>query len=66
MARVIDLHTHSTASDGSTPPEQLVREAGEQGLDVLALTDHDTVGGWDAAAQALPAGLSLVRGAEVS
>ena len=66
MARVIDLHTHSTASDGSTPPEQLVREAGEQGLDVLAITDHDTVGGWDAAAQALPAGLSLVRGAEVS
>jgi predicted metal-dependent phosphoesterase TrpH len=65
-ARVIDLHTHSTASDGTTPPEQLVREARAVGLDVVALTDHDTTGGWQAAAAALPAGLSLVRGAEVS
>ena len=65
-ARRIDLHTHSTASDGSTPPAVLVREAREQGLDVLALTDHDTTGGWAQAEQALPAGLSLVRGAEVS
>ena len=51
-ARVIDLHTHSTASDGTTPPEVLVREAREAGLDVLALTDHDTSAGWAAAAQA--------------
>jgi predicted metal-dependent phosphoesterase TrpH len=65
-ARVIDLHTHSTASDGSTPPAVLVREAREQGLHVLALTDHDTTAGWAEAAQALPAGLSLVRGAEIS
>jgi predicted metal-dependent phosphoesterase TrpH len=65
-ARVIDLHTHSTASDGSTSPADLVREAREQGLDVLALTDHDTTAGWAEAEQALPAGLSLVRGAEVS
>ncbi|MCY7366334.1 MAG: PHP domain-containing protein [Frankiaceae bacterium] len=65
-ARVIDLHTHSTASDGTTPPDVLVREAREQGLDVLALTDHDTAGGWAAAEQALPDGLALVRGAEVS
>ena len=65
-ARVIDLHTHSTASDGSTPPAVLVREAREQGLDVLALTDHDTTGGWAEAEQALPAGLALVRGAEIS
>jgi predicted metal-dependent phosphoesterase TrpH len=43
-----------------------VREAREQGLDVLALTDHDTTAGWAEAAQALPAGLSLVRGAEIS
>ncbi len=65
-ARVIDLHTHSTASDGTTPPEVLVREAREQGLDVVALTDHDTTAGWSAAEQALPDGLALVRGAEVS
>ena len=62
----IDLHTHSTASDGSTPPAVLVREAREAGLDVLALTDHDTTGGWDAAAAALPDGIDLVRGAELS
>ena len=65
-ARAIDLHTHSTASDGTTPPELLVRQAREAGLDVLALTDHDTSAGWAAAAQALPAGLSLVRGTEIS
>ena len=64
--RQIDLHTHSTASDGTTPPDVLVREAREAGLDVVALTDHDSTGGWDAAAAALPAGLSLVRGAEIS
>jgi predicted metal-dependent phosphoesterase TrpH len=65
-ARVIDLHTHSTASDGSTTPAVLVRAAREQGLHVLALTDHDTTGGWAQAEQALPSGLSLVRGAEIS
>ncbi|MCW2600519.1 MAG: hypothetical protein JWM02_2348 [Frankiales bacterium] len=62
----IDLHTHSTASDGTTPPELLVREALDSGLDALALTDHDTTSGWDAAAEALPVGLRLVRGAEIS
>jgi predicted metal-dependent phosphoesterase TrpH len=65
-ARVIDLHTHSTASDGTTPPDVLVRQARDEGLDVVALTDHDTTLGWAAAAEALPAGLSLVRGAEIS
>jgi 3',5'-nucleoside bisphosphate phosphatase len=64
--RRIDLHTHSTASDGTTPPDVLVREAVDAGLDVLALTDHDTTGGWAAAEQALPDGLALVRGAEIS
>lgn len=62
----VDLHTHSTASDGTTPPDVLVREAREAGLSVLALTDHDTSSGWAAAARALPGGLSLVRGAEIS
>ncbi len=66
MAARIDLHTHSTASDGTTPPEVLMQEAVAVGLDVLALTDHDTTGGWERAADARPAGLRLVRGAELS
>ena len=65
-ARRIDLHTHSTASDGTTSPADLVLEARAAGLDVVALTDHDTTGGWAAAADALPDGLRLVRGAEIS
>ncbi|MBI1757659.1 MAG: PHP domain-containing protein [Actinobacteria bacterium] len=62
----IDLHAHSTASDGTDTPAALVWQAGECGLDVIGLTDHDTTGGWTAAVDALPAGLTLVRGAELS
>ena len=62
----IDLHTHSTASDGTDTPAELVRAAHAAGLDVLGVTDHDTTGGWAASAGALPAGLTLVRGAEFS
>ncbi|MEU4774699.1 PHP domain-containing protein [Micromonospora sp. NPDC023644] len=62
----IDLHTHSTASDGTLSPAELVRAAAESGLDVVAITDHDTTAGWAPALEALPAGLSLVRGAELS
>lgn len=62
----IDLHTHSSASDGTLSPAELVRAAAEAGLDVVALTDHDTTAGWGAAAAALPPGLRLVRGAELS
>ncbi len=63
---LIDLHTHSTASDGTDTPEQLVAAAHRAGVDVLAITDHDTTGGWDAAAASLPSGMRLVRGAEFS
>ena len=63
---LIDLHTHSTASDGTDTPGQLVAAAHRAGVDVLAITDHDTTGGWDAAAAALPSGMRLVRGAEFS
>jgi hypothetical protein len=63
---LIDLHTHSTASDGTDTPEQLVAAAHRAGVDVLAITDHDTTGGWDEAAAALPTGMRLVRGAEFS
>jgi predicted metal-dependent phosphoesterase TrpH len=62
----IDLHSHSTASDGTQPPADVVRRARERGLDVLALTDHDTVAGHRAAIEALPAGLTLVPGMELS
>ncbi|HET6259379.1 PHP domain-containing protein [Pseudonocardia sp.] len=62
----IDLHTHSTASDGTDSPAGLVRAAAAAGVDVLAITDHDTTGGWAEAAAALPERMSLVRGAEFS
>ncbi|MDM7489821.1 PHP domain-containing protein [Rhodococcus sp. CSLK01-03] len=62
----IDLHAHSLASDGTDSPAGLVRAAAEAGLDAVALTDHDTTAGWDAAAAALPAGLRLIRGMEMS
>ncbi|MFB6874482.1 PHP domain-containing protein [Streptomyces sp. NPDC056323] len=62
----IDLHTHSTASDGTDTPAELVANAAAAGLDVVALTDHDTVRGHAAAAAALPEGLTLVTGAELS
>ena len=63
---LIDLHAHSTASDGTDPPAELVAAAREAGLGVVALTDHDTTVGWAAAAAALPAGLTLVPGLELS
>lgn len=62
----IDLHTHSTASDGTDTPAQLVANAAAAGLDVVALTDHDTVRGHAKALAALPEGLTLVTGAELS
>ncbi|MFG1848409.1 PHP domain-containing protein [Micromonospora carbonacea] len=62
----IDLHTHSTASDGTLTPAELVRAAADAGLDVVAITDHDTTAGWASAVAALPPGLTLVRGAELS
>ncbi|AWE52257.1 MULTISPECIES: PHP domain-containing protein [Streptomyces] len=62
----IDLHTHSTASDGTDTPAELVRHAAEAGLDVVALTDHDTTRGYAEAIAALPEGLTLVTGAELS
>ncbi|MEV6069543.1 PHP domain-containing protein [Nocardia sp. NPDC052001] len=62
----IDLHTHSNASDGTDTPAELIRNAAAAGLDVVALTDHDTTAGWAEAVDALPPGLTLVRGMEMS
>ncbi len=52
----IDLHCHSTASDGTLSPAQLVTAGAQAGLDVMAITDHDTTGGWAEAAAARSAG----------
>ncbi|GAA2972049.1 PHP domain-containing protein [Actinokineospora diospyrosa] len=62
----IDLHCHSNASDGTDTPAELVIAAARAGLDALAITDHDTTAGWQPAAEALPPGLRLVRGAELT
>jgi predicted metal-dependent phosphoesterase TrpH len=63
---LIDLHVHSSASDGTDQPAQVVRRAAAAGLDVVALTDHDTQAGIDEARAALPDGLTLVPGLELS
>jgi predicted metal-dependent phosphoesterase TrpH len=63
----IDLHTHSNASDGTQSPAEVVSSAAGSGLDVVALTDHDTTAGWvEAADAAAQEGIALVRGIEVS
>ncbi len=67
----IDLHTHSTESDGTDTPSELVATAMSAGLDVIALTDHDTTAGWAEAQRAVldhaePGKFRLVPGAELS
>jgi hypothetical protein len=63
----IDLHTHSICSDGSLTPEELVELAAVAGVEVLALTDHDTIAGLDDAQRAAGVqGLKLVPGVEIS
>ena len=67
MSLNYDLHSHSIASDGTLSPTELVRRAHSQGVDVLALTDHDGTGGLDEAGQmAKELGLRLVPGVEIS
>lgn len=62
-----DLHTHTTASDGTLPPAEHVRWAAGQGLAALGITDHDTIAGWDEAmAAGREAGLEIVPGCELS
>lgn len=63
----IDLHTHSSVSDGTESPGELVASAAAAGLDVVALTDHDTTAGWAEASDAgRRLGVALVPGTEVS
>ena len=67
----IDLHTHSNASDGTDSPSQLIANAIDAGINIMALTDHDTIAGWQEAEAALEshpkgASLKLVLGSEIS
>ena len=63
----IDLHTHSSVSDGTETPSQLVRAAVAAGLGTVALTDHDSTAGWaEASAAARTAGITLIPGMEFS
>lgn len=63
----IDLHTHSNRSDGTDTPTELVEKAKTAGLDVVAITDHDSTAGWDEAeAVAERVGITLVKGIEIS
>jgi len=64
---LIDLHTHSNASDGSYSPLKIVQEAAAMGLEAVAISDHDTLAGYDyAAAEPIPAGIELVCAIELS
>lgn len=67
MEKLIDLHTHSTMSDGSMTPTELVRHAKDSGLAAIALTDHDSTAGWEEAQkESERLGLELVPGIELS
>lgn len=64
---IVDLHTHSTASDGQYTPAELVRLAKERGIEMLALTDHDNIDGVDEAIEAgKRLGVQVIRGVELS
>ncbi|MCU1546770.1 MAG: phosphatase [Homoserinimonas sp.] len=67
MSGAIDLHTHSSVSDGTETPAQLVRAAVSEGIGTIALTDHDSTAGWrEAATAASGTGLTVVPGMELS
>lgn len=67
MREPIDLHTHSSVSDGTETPAQLIAAAIAAGLGTVALTDHDTTAGWDEAfAAARGTGLTVIPGMELS
>ncbi len=63
---MIDLHTHTTCSDGTDSPLALVKKAASSGITVLGLTDHDSTAGWTDAVASLHGNLQLALGAEVS
>ncbi|HEX7359977.1 MAG TPA: PHP domain-containing protein [Bryobacteraceae bacterium] len=62
----IDLHAHTTASDGTLTPQELLKLASDIGLDALAITDHDTFAGFEQAAPIAPDSLQVIRGIELN
>ena len=63
---MIDIHAHTTFSDGTDSPRALVNNAIIHGVDILGITDHDSIAGWQEATDALRGDLKLVLGAEIS
>jgi 3',5'-nucleoside bisphosphate phosphatase len=63
---MIDLHTHTTCSDGTDSPLTLVKKAASSGITILGIADHDSTAGWSEATSALHGDLQLALGAEVS
>ena len=63
---MIDIHTHTTCSDGTDTPRELVNKAIVQGLEILGISDHDTTSGWAEATESLRGTLKLVLGSEIS
>ena len=66
MAGQIDLHMHSTASDGTDTPAELVNKVAQAGIRVFALTDHDTVAGMEGIRSLVPEGMTFIPGIELS
>jgi hypothetical protein len=62
----VDLHTHTTVSDGSLSPTELVQQAFSRGLSMLSITDHDAIDALEEARRAAPAGLEILAGAELT
>lgn len=63
---LVDLHCHSLASDGSLPPDELVARAHHAGIEILSITDHDTIAAYHQISNPLPPGLRLIVGVELS
>lgn len=65
--KIVDLHTHTTASDGSYTPTELVKYAKQKGVSAIAITDHDTVAGVEEASmEGEELGIRVIPGAELS
>ena len=65
--KLVDLHVHSNISDGTLSPKEVVKHASEMGVAVMALTDHDTIGGIAEASEAAAEyGVELIPGIEIS
>ncbi|MGB9865956.1 PHP domain-containing protein, partial [Fervidobacterium gondwanense] len=64
---VLDLHTHTTASDGTLKPKELIQKAQTIGLEVLAITDHDTISGFDELDSVVEeTDITVIKGVEIS